>query len=238
MFSFAIIGIALIEVISTFSLGWPQSAYELLFQLEIIAVALAGLSVKGKRETAVLAVLVGWFIWQAVTDFFFTDLTPMFVNIETTAFIVAVFFTLLRPYYLPSAKFSYETVILAFYNGSKSPLLSRIGSMVGLPYSSLAIIAGDEILCSGRCGVMRMGKTSAIDTSNFYFIDTGYKITNEILKVMAGCIGRTSTCATIFRIKCVVNVMPVLTALKVQPKNMFFYIPSIFLYQCLKRFRG
>ncbi len=238
MFSLAIIGVALIEVVSTFSLGLPRVAYESLFQLEIIAVSIAAIYTKGKRETSVLTVLAAWFIWQAVTDWFITTPDPMFVNIETTAFIVAVFFTLLRPYYLPSAKFSYETVILAFYNGSKSPLLSRIGSMVGLPYSSLAIIAGDEILCSGRCGVMRMGKTSAIDTTNFYFIDTGYKITNEILKVMAGCIGRTSTCATIFRIKCVVNVMPVLTALKVQPANMFFYIPSVFLYQCLKRFRG
>ena len=238
MFSLSIIFISVLEVVSTFSLGLSWDAYDFLFQLEIIAVVLAGLSVKGKRETAVLTVLAGWFIWQAVTDWFITTPDPMFTNIETTVFIVAVFFTLLRPYYLPSAKLSSVNVVLAFYNGSKSPLLSRIGSMVGLPYSSLAIIAGDEILCSGRCGVMRMGKTSAIDTTNFYFIDTGYKITNEILKVMAGCIGRTTTCATIFRIKCVANVMPVLTALKVQPKNMFFYIPSVFLYQCLKRFRG
>ncbi len=238
MFSLSIIFISVLEVVSTFSLGLSWDAYDFLFQLEIIAVSIAAVYTKGKRETSVLTVLAAWFIWQAVTDWFITTPDPMFVNIETTVFIVAVFFTLLRPYYLPSAKLSSANVMLAFYNGGKSPFLSRIGSMAGLPYSSLAIIAGDEILCSGRCGVMRMGKTSAIDTTNFYFIDTGYKVTNEILKVMAGCIGRTTTCATIFRIKCVANVMPVLTALKVQPKNMFFYIPSVFLYQCLKRFRG
>ncbi len=85
---------------------------------------------------------------------------------------------------------------------------------------------------------MRMGKTNAIVNSNFYFIDTGHKVTDEILKLMTDGIGKTTTCATLFRIKCVANVLPILVALNVRPKNVFFYIPSIFLYQCLKKFRG
>ncbi len=236
MFALLVTAVCVLEVVSTFRLGLASNSYAAFFQLEVIAVALMALLTEGRREKYVLSVLAFWFLWQFATDWMISYVPAMAVNIETVFFVVLVFFVLLRPYYLPSPLLNKANIAFAFYRGGHPPILSKISTILGLPYSSLSIIAGDLILRSGRNGVMRSGVSDAIKPSDYYFMDTQCPVTQETRDLILSCAGKTTRVWGIFRIKCISNMLPVLLAVGVTPRNPLFFIPSLFFYQCLTHF--
>lgn len=184
------------------------------------------------RERAALDVLFLWVVWVFVTDFI-PYFPPVFASIETASLIALLSWVYFRPYRFIPAPIRYGTVYIAFYGGKNAPFMSRMAANFGFPFSSIAVIANElAVRPSKSRGCMVETPPILLEKKGYIFIDTGIEVTPEIIETLESVRG-TKTGYGWFRVKCLMNFLPVLKSLGPQwvPKN-FPLIPSLYYRQC------
>ena len=214
-------------------------AYYSVWQFEMVLLCVAAIFSDGsQRDRSVLTVFLLWQSWLLASDWLVDSTYAAYGSLEATAFTALVLWALARPYFFQSATRTDRTVHIAFYNGSHAPLLSSLGALFGLPFSSVAIIAGNTAIRASRCGKMVVNNANVFTERDFVFVDTGIEPGAKFFEVLAGIAGKPTKGYGIFRVKCIDNLTPLLEIMGYVPKTIFHKIPSIFYYQCIRQANG
>ena len=219
----------------------PYDEYIIVFQAYIVLLSLGAVVSDGsQRDRSIITVLFVWSLWVLVTDQLSFDVPDVVLSWEATLFTVFVVWAIVRPYFYVSADLAArrEHVLIGFYHGTRAPLLSSVGALMGLPFSSVLVVAGDTILRASGNGKMVINNTSALREDEYTFIDTGVVATPEIFKAISLCVGRPTKVLGLFRTRCIHNCEPILGLLDLKPKSWFHQIPSIFYYQVVRTSNG
>lgn len=229
-----------INITTAHLMSLQYDEYVVVFQAYIALLCLGAVVSDGsQRDKSILTVLLIWEVWILTTDQFNIGLPDVVLSLESAFFTSFVLWAIARPHFYPSDQRSELNVCIAFYKGSHAPLISSIGALFGLPFASVAIVAGATVLRPSGSGKMTITNGMALHKDDFVFVDTGIECTPEIIKQIALCSGKPTTVLGIFRVKCVANIMPVLRLMKgYEPKNWLYRIPSIFYYQCVRQAHG
>lgn len=230
------IAICLFELAVTHFLDLTSGEFIAIWQAEFIMVALLGLlSDGGHRDRSILTVFVLWFGWIFVTDWAIIEAPALLVEYEAAIFSALVLWAMVRPYYFISADLSKDTVCIVFYRGDRAPLLSSLASLIGLPFSSVAVAVGEFVLMASKKGHMVIADSKVLNSRDFVCIDTGVKGVSEITEAAFNCAGTPTKSMGMLRMKCVANLMPVLKEIGYAPKTVFHNIPSLFYFQCVEQ---
>ena len=241
MMAFAAILLCAIELSLAHLLNLPIEQYFTVWQIELVLLAFVGLKSDGsQRDRSVLAIFLLWFGWIAATDWSIGYAEPLLVQYEAAIFSSLVLWALIRPYFYTTADLSQrgENVYIGFYQGTRAPFLSSLAALIGLPFSSMVIVAGETMLRSSGNGKMVVNNPAILAPEDYIFIDTGKKASTDMFKALAKCVGKSTKSFGIFRIKCVRNCEPVLELLGLKPKSWWYYMPSIFYRQAVRGNRG
>ena len=230
MFSILAIAICALSLFNSYYLGWGLSYGVSQAELALLVV-MALFSDSSQRHKSVLAIFTIWFVYIFATDWAIGYVPPVLNGFEANALSIAVLWALLRPYYYQSAELIGENVFIGFYQGTHAPFLSSLAALFGLPFPSVAIIAGDTVLRASGSGKMVINNSSVVRGGDFLLIDTGVMATEKIFEEIAKCSGKPTKALGVFRTKCIKNCEPVLEMLGLKPKSFFYYMPSIFYYQ-------
>ena len=164
-----------IDITTAHLISLPQHEYAIMFQAYIALLCLgAGVSDKSQRDRSILAVLFIWALWVLVTDQFNINLPNVVLSLESAFFTSFVLWAIVRPHFYPSDQRSELNVCIAFYKGGNAPLISSIGSLFGLPFASVAIIAGATALRPSGCGKMTITNAMALHSDDFVFIELSF----------------------------------------------------------------
>ena len=208
------------------------------WQIEMALIAAAGLMAKPtQRDRSILSVMVLWFAWIAASDWAFNYIPPVFVQYESMILLSLVLWATARPYFYTSTEPSGENVFIGFYRGPRAPFLSSLAALLGLPFSSMIIVAGETVLRSSGNGKMVINKTSALSKGDYVFVDTGVIATPQIFDSITRVIGKPTQALGVFRTKCVLNCEPVLERINIKPTSWLHRLPSIFYYQVVQDVR-
>lgn len=204
-------------------------------QIELALLALLGLlSDGGQRDRSILTVFVLWFGWIFVTDWAIIEASPLLIEYEAVIFSALVFWAMVRPYFFASDSVSEDTVCIAFYHGTKAPFLSSLSSLIGLPFSSVAVLAGGLAVRASSAGRMVAVDWRGVLEGDFVCVDTGVKCSSATSAAIRACTGASTKSAGL-RMRCVANLMPILKEIGYEPRTIFHKIPSIFYFQCVRR---
>jgi len=156
-------------------------------QLELYVICLCG-CIAMKR--AMWFLLCVWATWNLVTSqvLFAQEIAQL----EAGAFMALFWWVLRRPDTIPSDPRS-DTVQIAFYSGSKSPLIAHLAALIGLPVTGIAVVIGDyAIVPVGKSGKLRKCPREALrgwiklDTGKYFPLDEFYRMDERDLPP-AGC---------------------------------------------------
>jgi len=213
--------------------------YMTVGQVELVFLAIMGvLSDGSQRDRSVMMVFVVWFGWIAATDWYTFEINPLLVQYEAALFSAIVFWALARPYFYPSDEYKPGNVCIAFYKGTNAPFLSSLASLAGLPFASVAIVTGVTALRASGGGKMVVSDAKALLGHDFVLIDTGIQCTPPVIEAIKACVGKPTRSFGIFSTRCVANLFPVLKVIGYEPKSVFYNIPSIFYFQCVRKAHG
>lgn len=230
------IALCAIELAAHYVFTLSTLDYAIVGQVELMLLAAIGLlSDGGRRDRSILTIFVMWFGWIALTDWAPGLVSDLVVQYETVVFSMLVMWAITRPYFFTSDARSDSTVCIMFYRGTKAPFLSTLSSILGLPFSSVAIVAGDKVLRASGSGKMVLTDARALDGGDFIRIDTGIPVSDAIASAMYKCEGKPTRAYGLFRSRCVANLSQVLKEIGYEPKSAFHKIPSIFYFQCVKQ---
>jgi len=232
MFPFVAILICIVEITATHFYGASQERYAIFYQSEIVLLTALGIFSHGRKRKPVLTVFAVWFSWIFISDWYPEYVHDIFGNYEAIIFSFMVILTLVKPYHSISHEINNKNVCLAFYGGEKAPLLSTLSALVGLPFSSVAVIAGGNVLRPHN-GVLRLTPAKDFKHPEYTIIDTGVPVTTEIELEMGRVVGN-SVKRFGLGMGCVSELSPVLEMVGIRPKSI---IPSIFYYQAVKHAR-
>lgn len=113
-----------------------------------------------KRDMWILFGL--YFLWFISTNLAGISIYEEYAAIEAVVFGMLVYWIYKRPERIPSDPPS-ETVQIAFYYGTNSPLIARIMSLIGLPVTGIAVIIWDEaIIPIGKTGKLQKRPREAL----------------------------------------------------------------------------
>ena len=241
MISLLVIFICLVELSTAHVIDLTVYQTLILWQIEIVIVAaIALVSEPTQRDKSILTIILLWFAWVAASDWLIPYAYPLLVQYDSAIFSFSVLWALTRSYFYTSADISIrnENVIIGFYQGTHSPLISSLGALIGFPFSSMVIVAGETVLRSSGCGHMTLNNRAILQPKDYVFIDTGVEADEETFKIIAGCVGKPTKSFGIFRTKCIRNCEPVLALVGLKPKSWWHCIPSIFYYQVVRGNRG
>ena len=90
------------------------------------------------------------------------------------------------------------------------------------------------MLRSSGNGKMIFSNPAILPPEDYIFIDIGKKASPDIFKALAGCVGKSTKSFGILKTKCVRNCEPALELMGLKPKSWFYFMPSVFYYQCVK----
>lgn len=185
--------------------SYSEVAWSNLVGLEIILLAIAGYFSKTKRHKSVLFVLSLWMCWVFATDW--TGYFPAWLaSWEATAFCVLICWTLTRPVRLPN--YLGPNVSLAFYDGLAAPVLARIASLFGLPYSGVAVVMKGYVMWpDGKSKKLVKREMKRLPPS-WTILDAGQPVSVEIEKEFAELEGKDISYAG-----CIRAIKPVLDIL-------------------------
>lgn len=116
--------------------------------------------------------------------------------------------------------------------------MSSLASLVGLPFASVAIVTGATALRASGSGKMVISDAKALLGSDFILIDTGKQGTPPVIQAITDCVGKPTQSFGMFRTRCIANLMPVLKIIGYEPRNWFYFIPSIFYFQASRQAHG
>lgn len=198
---------------------------------------IAGMAVSSHGTMQHRAVLDVFFLWAGyafIIDFVLT-LSPPLQALETSIFVVLVSWAYFRPYNYLSSPVKADNVHVAFYGGPNAPFLSRLASVFGFPFSSIAIIAaGITVRPSKAAGKMVTTTPATLRAKGYVMIDTGIETTDEIKEAIENIVG-TKTGYGFLRTRCLKNLLPVLNLLGKDWKPTGWpVIPSLYYRQCVR----
>ncbi len=232
MFVALSISICVSELWATYMGELPIETGAFFWQVMAVLIILLGLfSEDTQRDKSVLAVMAMWFSWVMLTDLWPEYLPASITGIETMAFSFLVLWALARQYFYPSVELVGENIFIGFYQGTRAPLLSSLGALIGLPFSSMVVVAGETVLRASGNGKMVLNNRAALRFNDYVFVDTGFKATPESFTEIAKCVGKPTTTFGIFRTKCIKNCEPILELLGLKPRSWAHQMPSVFFYQ-------
>lgn len=179
--------ILLIPLIGIFEvlLTWEQIYLLRNFvYLEMIVLCFCG--VVGLRRDLWLLLCV-FYSWIAISDqiFYFSQAQAY---LEAALFFVLVYWVNIRPLWIPSDPPS-NTLQFAFYRGNKTPFISKVGQLFGLPVGGVAVIINDDALRPvGLRGVLELRQRSQLKM--WIKLDTKIRVSNDIKKEFNNLIGK------------------------------------------------
>ena len=227
--------LCLIEIAVAHLLALPSEEFITIWQAELVILAVLGLlSDGGRRDRSVLTIFFLWFTWILITDWAIIEVPALLVEYEAVIFSALVLWAMIRPYYFSSDPVSESTVCIAFYRGTQAPLLSSLSSLIGLPFSSVAVLAGGLAVRASSAGRMVAVDWRGVLEGDFVCVDTGVKCSSAISEAIRACTG-VSTKSAGLRMKCIANLIPILKEIGYEPKTIFHKIPSIFYFQCVRQ---
>ncbi len=231
MFRAATIATIAIALLSAFLVGASTAAYDTLFEVQYVAMALIAFYAKPtQRDRSVISVLLIWAVWVLATDWPAFNFPPIYVNFEAAAFSALTLWALFRPYNYASHDAMSPNVKIGFYQGKNKHLLSSLGALIGLPFSSIAIISGGHAIRAGHGGVIREVQAISLHGGDYVFVDTGVPATQELIAALKSLVGAKIK----FRTGCVVSMEKVLVRLGYTLK-WYDYVPSLFYKTALKK---
>lgn len=233
MFSLATLATVAIALASPFFMNATAAVYDTLFEAQYAAMAIVAFySQNTRRDKAVITVLLIWAVWVLATDWTSFDFSPVYINFEAAAFSALTLWALVRPYEYTSDKLNQNDIFIGFYQGRNKHILSVLASLVGLPFSSIALIAGDYTIRAGG-GVLKEVPTSSLMEEHYVFVNTTLKVTKQALQMLRAMVG-VNTMRYGFRIGCIAAMKTGLSDLGYQ-LSWYDYVPSFFYRTVLRK---
>jgi len=235
-FSFLVFSLLLMEVMNSHFLSYiPVEISMAIMQIEaVILIGLGAFSSGSMRDRSVIFAAFIWMSWILLTDqvnFFPSSLAA----VETAFFVVLIARVYFRGYDHIQGEIKRDTVCIGFYGGDNAPTLSFFSSILGFPFSSVAICVGDLATRPSKARG-RMVKTTkfALEGKGYLFIPTNVYVTPEMVGVLNKIVG-TSTGYGLLRAKCVTNLKPLLALLGPQwIPTIRATLPGVYYRQCVR----
>lgn len=180
IFTLSLAALAAVWILgSNFTLSGNDWIFYSFQQAEVALVATFFIGSTAGRARSIAIFLAVFFWWITLSDPWSVNWPYRWPAMESALFAVAIAWLMLRPQRLPSAPIS-ENVCIALYHGNNSPLIAKLASFFGLPYTGVAIIIG-------RVAMVPSGKTQKIGQRTSHglprrwtIIDTGIEPNREI----------------------------------------------------------
>lgn len=236
MFRIAVLATVAIAILSAFLTAGSILWYDMLFEAQYVALAVIALNSKDtRRDRAVIMVLLAWGIWILATDWPPFNFPPIYLNFEAAAFSALTLWALFRPYNYVSDKLNKDDVFIGFYQGRNKHPLSVLSSLIGLPFSSIAMIAGDVTIRSSG-GVLKEVPTASLSPEHYVFINTTTPATDKIIADLRALSGASATVYGL-RVGCIWAMRKALAAVGYR-LSWRDYIPSLFYRTALEERGG
>ncbi len=208
-------------------------------QMALVAVLAVMATLKpSRRKKAVLGVVAANSVWIALTDWAIppADINTLVFIVESAVWFALFVWVLARPYPIES-QVSGKKVCLVFRKaGTKVPILSSIGSLMGFPVSSMSIVAsGRWLRINGSRHEWVISDCRILEGNrDWVVINTGIAVTPEIEKAIDGMKGKSAG-KGFLRMSCVWGVRHILALLGPEWKpSVYHRLPNLYLYKVIE----
>jgi hypothetical protein len=175
-----------------------------------------------------------------------------YIALESSAFATLLIWAMARPYEFRSDELTTDTVCLLFYRAKGGGVLMHMFGLLGLPVTSVSVVAGNSWLHLVRkeptvvkedlSGVPWYKLRRGIGYEKYFVVDTGVPVTTGIkiaIDNIEGSPVRTASSLWL-RLRCIATLKPLLSMLGAYytPRNIFEQIPAIYFYRLTGNRRG
>lgn len=221
----------------TFNL--QQELYATLAQVQLVIACVCGAMVairpNPKRKSAILILLLGS-VFVLITQILTINIPDIVYWLGIIVYSFGITWAGCRPYEFLSDELTKDTVCLVFYKANSGSWLMHVLSIFGLPVSSMSIIADDRWLklVVGE-PALQLERAIEFEPSRYVVIDTGVKITDEIIRRLWECRGRSaiSKNSLFLRVRCIAIIKDFLKSLGPEWNPGFIKLPSIYFYKAV-----
>jgi len=247
MFIILAIVYLMIDVIAPTLLGdigeWTQWNMQ---QAQIAMLAVLGwMSAKSAspKRTAVMTVLMVQSVWILCTDWAISYVPEAISVSEGAVFFALLVWAFMRPYEYKSDQLTTDTVCLLFYKANGGSFLMHVFGVLGLPVSSMSVVAGEYWLKLVRGkAYLQKDLSVCINESRYIIVDTGIPVSEHIhglFNMLRNEPARTPMSLWL-RLRCIASIKPLLRELGdyYVPRNIFEQIPAIYFYKFTGDRRG